>query len=97
MVSDEIVTEIKAILHNLRVSGGAVTRKTVIVIGDGVIKLTMPRKIGKKWWKRDTHYKVGSGNLKVARLGEETWHNFKKRNEPCTLRRIDFLLEKKNC
>ena len=32
MVSIEIVTEVKAILHNLRVSGGAATRKTVTVV-----------------------------------------------------------------
>ena len=32
MVTDELVTEIKAILHNLRVSGGTISPKTVIAM-----------------------------------------------------------------
>ena len=47
MVSDEIVTEVKAILHNLRVSGGTVSRKTVIAIGDGVLSSRCPEKLAK--------------------------------------------------
>ena len=39
---DELTTEVKSILHNLRVSGGAVTRKTVIAIGNGVLKARCP-------------------------------------------------------
>ena len=46
-MSDELTTEVKSILHNLRVSGGAVTRKTVIAIGNGVLKARCP-----KCWKR---------------------------------------------
>ncbi len=45
--SDEIVTEIKTILHNLRVSGGAITRKTTIVIGNGVLSSRCPEKLAK--------------------------------------------------
>ena len=41
-MSDELTTEVKSILHNLRVSGGAVTRKTVIAIGTGVFKARCP-------------------------------------------------------
>ena len=41
-MSDELTTEVKSILHNLRVSGGAVTRKTVIAIGNGVLKARCP-------------------------------------------------------
>ena len=37
MVSDELVTEIKVILHNLCVSGEAIIRKTVIANGNGVL------------------------------------------------------------
>ena len=32
----------KSILHNLRVSGGAVTRRTVIAIGNEVLKARCP-------------------------------------------------------
>ena len=37
-MSDELTTEVKSILHNLRVSGGAVTQKNVIAIGNWVLK-----------------------------------------------------------
>ena len=41
-MSDELTTEVKSILHNLRVSGGAVTRKTVTEISNGVLKARCP-------------------------------------------------------
>ena len=41
-MSDELTTKIKSILHNLRVSGGAAARKTVIAIGNGVLKARCP-------------------------------------------------------
>ena len=43
MVSDEISTEIKTILHNVRVSGGAITRKAVIAIGNGVLSSSVTK------------------------------------------------------
>ena len=42
-MSDELTIEVKFILHNLRVSGRAVTRKTVIAIGIGVFKARYPK------------------------------------------------------
>lgn len=36
LVSDEMLTEIKSILINLRISGVAATRKVVITIGNSV-------------------------------------------------------------
>ena len=47
-MSDELTTEVKSFLHNLRVSGGAVTRKTLIAIGNGVLKT------GREWQKYNT-------------------------------------------
>ena len=41
-MSGEITTEVKSILHHLRVSGEAVTRKTVIAKGKGVLKARCP-------------------------------------------------------
>ena len=41
-ISDELTTDVKSILHNLRVSGGVVTQKTVIAIGNGVLKARCP-------------------------------------------------------
>ena len=39
---DELTAELKSILRNLRVNGGAVTRKTVTAIGNGVLKARCP-------------------------------------------------------
>ena len=41
-MSDKVTTEVKSILRNLRVSGGAVTRKTVTAIGNEVLKARYP-------------------------------------------------------
>ena len=41
-MGDELTTEVKSIPYNLRVSGGAVTRKIVIGIGNGVLKARCP-------------------------------------------------------
>ena len=39
---NKLVTEIRANLRNLRVSGGAISRKIVITISNGVFELKMP-------------------------------------------------------
>ena len=86
MVSDKLITKIKTILHNLRVSGEAISRKTVIAIDNGVLGSRCPEKLTKnvgsvtlstKWPRR-----MGSRNPKVPRLGEKTWHDSKDGNEP---------------
>ena len=48
MVSHKLVTEIKAILYNLRDGGGAVSLKTVIAIGNGVMSSGCSEKLTKK-------------------------------------------------
>ena len=49
-MSDELVTEIKAILHNLRVSGGTISGKIVIAIGNGVLSSGCPEKVMVEVW-----------------------------------------------
>ena len=46
-ISDELTTQVKCILHNPGVSGGAVTRKTVTAIVNEVLKARAP-----KCWKK---------------------------------------------
>ena len=50
MVSDKIITEVKAILHNLCVSCDTITRKTVIASSNGCSKFSMPKKVSKECW-----------------------------------------------
>ena len=47
MVSDGVVTKVKAILHNIRLSGGVITRKTTIAVGNGVLSSRCPDKIAR--------------------------------------------------
>lgn len=55
MLKDEYTTEIKAILHNLRASGGAISRKTVIAVGNGVLSVRCPELMTKN-----------GGNIKLS-------------------------------
>ena len=63
-MSDELTTEVKSILHNLRVSGGAVTRKTVIAIGNGVLKARCPEMLEKNGGSMTLTTKRARGVLK---------------------------------
>ena len=47
MVTDELVTKIKAILHNLHVSGRAISRKTVVAVGNGGLSSRCPETLTK--------------------------------------------------
>ena len=47
IVSHELVTEIKTILHNIRVIGGVISRETVIAVGNGVLSSSCPEKLTK--------------------------------------------------
>ena len=42
-MNGELTTEVKSIVYNLRVSGGAVARKTVIPLDNGVLKARCPK------------------------------------------------------
>ena len=63
-MSDELTTEVKSILHNLRVSGGAVTRKTVIAIVNGVLKARCPEMLEKNGGSMTLTTKWARGVLK---------------------------------
>ena len=63
-VSDELTTKVKSILHNLRISGGAVTRETVISIGNGVLKARCPEMLEKNGGSMALTTKWARGVLK---------------------------------
>ena len=69
IVSDELVTEIKAILHNLRISGGVISWKTVIAIGNGVLNSRYPEKLTKNGESVTLTSKWARGVLKSKRRG----------------------------
>ena len=47
ILTDELMTEIKQILSNLRVAGYAISRKVVLSVGNGVLSSRCPDKIAK--------------------------------------------------
>ena len=79
-MSDELTTEAKSIPHNLRVSGGAVNRKTVIGIGNGVLKAKCPKVLEDNSGSTTLTTKWARGILKSLD----------------SVQRINIFLEKKN-
>ena len=69
IVSDELVTEVKAILHKLRISGGVISWKTVIAIGNRVLNSRYPEKLTKNGESVTLTSKWARGILKSKRRG----------------------------
>ena len=59
-LTEEITTEIKLILNNLRISGCSISRKVVISVGNGVLASKCTEKMANKWWKHYVIYQMGS-------------------------------------
>ena len=95
MVSDEIVTEIKAILHNLCVSGGAVTRKTVIAIGDGVLSSRCPEKLAKNGGSVTLTTKWARGILKSLDWVKRRGTTSKREMNPALYEELTFSWKRK--
>ena len=95
-MSDELKTEVKSILHHLRVSGEAVTRKTVIAKGKGVLKARRPEILEENGGSITLTTKWARGVLKSLDCVKRRYTTAKKRNEHCPVRRINIFLEKRN-
>ena len=84
-MSDELTTEVKSILHNLRVSGGAVTQKAVIAIGNAVLKSTCPEMLEENGGGITLTTKWARGVLKFLDLVKRRYTTAKREiTPPCT-------------
>ena len=55
LISEELSTEIKKTLSNLRVAGCSISGKVVISMGNGVLASRCPEKNVKEWWKNQSY------------------------------------------
>ena len=62
LISDDILTQIKAVLSNLRTSGGSISRKTVIAVGNGVLSTDFD----KEWWERFANNEMGTQCVEIS-------------------------------
>ena len=93
-MSDELTTKIKSILHNLRVSGGAAARKTVIAIGNGVLKARCPVMLDENGGCIALTTNWARGVLKSLDWVKTRYATAKTEINPA--RSIDIFLEEKN-
>ena len=66
LISEELSTEIKQILSNLRVAGCSISRKVVISVGNGVLASRCPEKMSRNGGKINLNVKWASGILKCT-------------------------------
>ena len=95
MVSDELVTEMKAILHNLRVSGGAIRWKTVIVIGNIVLSSRCPEKLIKNGGSVTLTTKWARGILEALDWVKRRGTTAKREMKPALYEELTFTWKRK--
>ena len=94
-MSDELTTEVKSILHNLRVSGGAVTRKTVIAIGTGVFKARCPEMLEENGGSIRLTTKWARGVLKSLDWVKRRYTTAKREMNPALYKELTFSWKRK--
>ena len=90
-MSNELTTQVKSVLHNLRVSGGAVTRKTVIVIGNGVLKARCPEILAENGGSITLTTKWARGLLKSLDWVKKRYTKAKREMNPALYEELTFL------
>ena len=95
MVSDELVTEIKVILHNLRASGGVITQKTVIATGNEVLISRYPEKLTKNSGSVILTTKWARGILKSLDWIKRRVATAKRKMNPALYDKFPFTWKKK--
>ena len=95
MINDEYTTEIKSILHNLRASGGAISRKTVIAIGNGVLGVRCPESLAKNGGNIKLSTKLARGVLKSMNWVKRRGTTAKKHMNPALYEELTFNWKRK--
>ena len=95
MVSDELVTETKVILHNLRASGGVITQKTVIATGNEVLISRYPEKLTKNSGSVTLTTKWARGILKSLDWIKRRVATAKRKMNPALYDKFSFTSKKK--
>ena len=94
-MGDELTTEVKSILHNLRISGRAVTRKTVIAIGNGVLKVRCLEMLEENDGSITLTTKWARGVLKSLDWVNRRYTTAKKEMNPALYKELSFSWKRK--
>ena len=94
-ISDELTTDVKSILHNLRVSGGVVTQKTVIAIGNGVLKARCPEMLEENGGSITLTTKWARGVLKSLDWVKRRYTTAKREMNPALYEELTFSWKRK--
>ena len=95
LISEELSTEIKQILSNLRVAGCSVSRKVVISVGNGVIASRCPEKISRNGGKINLTVKWARGILKSMNWVKRRGTTAKRTMNPAIYDELVFTWKKK--
>ena len=85
ILTDELMTEIKQILSNLRVAGCAISRKVVISVENGVLSSRCLDKMAKNGGNITLSIKWARNILKSMNWVKRRGYNRKKSNESVSL------------
>ena len=95
MLSDDLLRKTIAILHNLRISDGVISRETVIAIGNWVLNSNCPEKLTRKRWKCDPYHEMWSRNLKRLDWVKIRGTAAKREIKPTFYEDLTFTLKRK--
>ena len=94
-MSDELVTEIKTILHNLRVSGRVISRKSVTAIGNGVLSSRCPQKLTRNGGSVTLTTKWAPGILKPLDWVKRSRTTAKREMKPPLQKELTYTWKRK--
>ena len=95
LISEELSTEIKQILSNLRVAGCSVSRKVVISVGNGVLASRCPEKMSRNGGKVNLTVKWARGILKSMNWVKRRGTTAKRTMNPALYDALAFTWKKK--
>lgn len=94
MLSEELTTEIKVILQNLRTAGCGISRKTVIAVGEGVLLAKCPDRLRKNGGSVSLTIKWARGILKSLDWSKRRGTTAKREMNPALYEELSFTWKK---
>ena len=95
LISEELSTEIKQILSNLRVAGCSISRKVVISVGNGVLASRCPEKMSRNDGKINLTVKWARGLFKLMNRVKRRGTTAKRTMNLALYEELAFIWQKK--
>lgn len=94
MISEELATEIRVILQNLRTAGCGISRKTVIAVGEGVLSAKSPDLLRKNGGTVSLSIKWARGILTSLNWSKRRGTTAKREMNPALYEELSFTWKK---